>query len=87
MYTWHPKICDLAYANKSNKLHSFFPPFFIFLEKSRTEEDEEMRDVTSKEVKRENVRSIRHSLSNLSKFKKNKTLSHKWKQRLRDQGR
>lgn len=29
-----------------------------------------MRDVTSKEVKRENVRSIRCSLSNLSKFKK-----------------
>lgn len=29
-----------------------------------------MRDVTSKEVKRENVRSIRRSLSNLSKFKK-----------------
>lgn len=30
MYTWYPKICDLAYANKTNKLHSFFPPFFIY---------------------------------------------------------
>lgn len=86
MYTWHPKICDLAYANKTNKLHSFFPPFFIFLEENRRGRGgDEGRDIKGGE-KRE-CQIYKTLTFKFVKVQKNKTSSHKWKQKLRDQGR
>lgn len=84
MYTWHPKICDLAYANKTNKLHSFFPPFFIFF---RGEQKRTRRRWGTWHQRRWECQIYKTLTFKFVKVQKNKTSSHKWKQKLRDQGR